>query len=79
MAGRICVIKSVFTAIPLSYLSVFKAPKSVYKSIISIQRRFLWGWGKEKSSISWVSWEELCKLKEDGSGSKTSKSSTLPL
>ena len=66
MAGKICVIKSVFTAIPLFYLSVFKASESVYKSIISIQRRFLWGWGKEKIPISWVSWENLCKPKEEG-------------
>ena len=43
MAGRTCVIKSVLNAIPLFYLSVFKAPKSIYKSIISIQRQFLWG------------------------------------
>jgi len=36
MAGRICVNKFVFTTIPLFYLSVFKAPESVYKSIIRI-------------------------------------------
>ena len=41
MEGRMCVIKSVLNAIPLFYLSVFKAPESIYKSIISIQRRFL--------------------------------------
>jgi len=52
LAGRSCVIKFVFTPIPLFYLSVFKAPNSVYKSIISIQRRFLWGWGKKKRQIS---------------------------
>jgi len=50
----------------LFYLSLFKAPDSVCKSIISIQRRFLWGWGKEKRPISWVSWEDLCKPKEEG-------------
>jgi len=55
MAGRICLIKSVITAIPLYYLSLFKAPESVYKRIISIQRRFLWGWGKEKRPVAWVS------------------------
>ncbi|XP_068466531.1 uncharacterized mitochondrial protein AtMg00310-like [Phaseolus vulgaris] len=66
MAGRICLIKSVISAIPLFYLSIFKAPEFVYKSIISIQQRFLWGWGKEKRSISWVSWEDVCKPKEEG-------------
>ena len=36
LAGRICLIKSVFTALPLFYLSFFKIPESVCKSIISI-------------------------------------------
>jgi len=66
LAGRICVIKLVLTAVPLYYLSLFRAPKSVCKNIISIQRRFLWGWGKEKKPISWVSWKVVCKSKEEG-------------
>jgi len=66
LAGRMCVIKSVLNAIPLFYLSTFKAPESIYKTIINIQRRFLWGWGKERRSIAWVSWEDLCKPKEEG-------------
>ena len=66
LAGRTCVIKSVLTAIPLFYLSVYKSPESVYKSIISTQRKFLWGWGKEKRPISWVSWGDVCKQKEEG-------------
>jgi len=66
LAGRCCVIKSVLTAIPLFYLLVFKAPESVYKNIISIQRKFLWGWGRENKPISWVSWVDLCKPKEEG-------------
>ena len=45
MAGRICLINSVLTAIPLFYLSLFRVPASVCKRIISIQTRFLWGWG----------------------------------
>jgi len=66
MARRICLIKSVITAIPLYYLSLFKAPESVCKSIINIQRRFLWGWGKEKRPLAWVSWKNICKPKEEG-------------
>jgi len=66
MAGRICLIKSVLTSTPLYYLSLFRAPVVVCKSITRIQRRFLWGWGKEKESISWVSWKALCKSKEEG-------------
>jgi len=66
MADRICLIKSVISALPLYYLSLFKASESICKNIISIQRRFLWGWGKEKRPISWVSWKLLCKSIEEG-------------
>ena len=64
--GRICLIKSVLTAVPLYYLSLFRAPVAVCKSITRIQRRFLWGWGKEKEPISWVSWKMVCKPRKEG-------------
>jgi len=66
MAGRICLIKLVITVVPLFYLSFFKAPVSVYNRIASIQRRFLWGWARDKRPISWVSWENVCKPMEEG-------------
>jgi len=66
MAGGICVLKFVLTIVPLYYLSLFRAPDSVCKSITSIHLRFLWGWGKEKKTISWVSWKNLCKSREEG-------------
>lgn len=66
LVDKICLIKSVFTKIPLFYISFFKVSKSVCKSIISIQRKFLWGWRKDNRSISWVSWETLCKPKQEG-------------
>jgi len=43
MAGRICLIKSVLTAVPLYYLSLFRVLVAVCKSITRIQRAFLWG------------------------------------
>ncbi len=66
MAGRICLIKSVLTGVPLYYLSLFKAPLAVCKRITSIQRRFLWGWGKANKPIFWVSWKDVCKSKAEG-------------
>jgi len=38
----------------------------VYKRIIRVQRKFLWGWGKENRTIAWVSWQKICKPKEEG-------------
>ena len=66
MARRICLIKSVLTSVSLYYLSLYKAPTSICKSITRIQRRFIWDWGKEKKFISWVSWEVVCKPREEG-------------
>jgi len=66
MAGKICLIKLVLTFTTLYYLSLFRALVAVCKSITRIQRRFLWGLGKEKESISWVSWKVLCKPREEG-------------
>jgi len=66
MAGRICLIKSVFTSLPLYYFSFFKAPEAVCDSIVRIQRRFLWGWGRENRLISWVSWDNICRPLEEG-------------
>ena len=42
-AGRVCLIKSVLTAIPLYYMSFFKLPTCVSEHIMRIQRKFLWG------------------------------------
>ena len=66
MAGRVCLLKSVISAVPLYYLSLFKAPESVYKSIINTQRRFLWDWGKDNKPIFWISWKNICKPREEG-------------
>ena len=65
-AGRLCLIKSVLTSIPLFYLSFYKAPKSICDKISSIQRSFLWAWGKDNKHISWVRWENVCKSQEEG-------------
>ena len=66
LAGRVCLVKSVLTSVPLFYLSLFKAPVSVCKTIASIQRRFVWAWGAKNKRISWVSWDTVCKPKEEG-------------
>jgi len=43
MVGRLCLIKSVITTLPLFYMSFFKAPKLVCKTITKIKSKFLWG------------------------------------
>jgi len=46
-AGRVCLLKSVLTSIPLYYMSIFKMSVSISEEIMKIQRKFLWGWGQK--------------------------------
>jgi len=64
--GRVTLLNSVLSSIPLYYLSLFKISVSVGKTIKGIQRDFLWGWGQEGRKIACVKWDLICKSKEEG-------------
>ena len=55
MAGRICLIKSVLSSVPLFFMSLFKLPSGVADKLVRIQRNFLWGWGSDRRKIAWAS------------------------
>ena len=63
MAGRICLIKSILSSIPLFYLSLLKLPSTMLKKIVCLQRNFLWGSGSEGRKIAW---DKVCKSREAG-------------
>lgn len=46
-------------------LSFYRAPRKVIKELIGIKRKFSWRGVEEERCISWVSWKEVCKFKED--------------
>ena len=60
MAARITLINVVLTALPLFYLSFFRAPKAVINRLTVIQRQFLWGGNREGKKIAWISWRQCC-------------------
>ncbi|XP_058774304.1 uncharacterized mitochondrial protein AtMg00310-like [Vicia villosa] len=66
MAGRVVLINSVLNAVPLYSLSFYKAPKKVLKEIVAIQRNFLWGGCEIRKTVNWVSWDTICKTREEG-------------
>nr|KYP44925.1 LINE-1 reverse transcriptase isogeny [Cajanus cajan] len=66
IGGRVTLINSVLNAMPIHFLSFFKAPNSVIKEIMAIQRDFLWRGVKDGSKIPWVKWETMCKSKVEG-------------
>lgn len=54
--GRVCLVNSVLTALPLFFLSFFRIPKGVLRSARRIMRNFLWGGSEVDSKIAWMSW-----------------------
>lgn len=66
IGGRITLINSVLSSLPLYFFSFFKAPKKVLKSLVAIQRKFLWNGCGESQKINWVCWEKVCLPKDKG-------------
>lgn len=54
LGGRVMLINSVLSSLPIYFMSFYKAPKKVIKILVSIQKNFLWGGCSEKSKIAWV-------------------------
>ncbi|KAL4312751.1 hypothetical protein GQ457_01G025880 [Hibiscus cannabinus] len=63
--GRVTLIKSVLSSLPIYYLSLFRIPKAVNISLSKLIARFLWG-STDKKVIHWVRWEQLCLPLECG-------------
>jgi hypothetical protein len=66
IGGRVTLINSVLSSLPLYYFSFFKAPSCVIKELVSIQRNFLWGGREGERKMCWVSWERICQPKKLG-------------
>ena len=64
--GRVILIKSILTSIPIFFLSFFRIPNKVADKLIQIQRRFLWGGGIDQKKITWVKWDTICLPKGKG-------------
>ena len=66
MGGRITLINSILTALPIYMLFFFRVPKKVVHKLVSIQRNFLWGGDSEVAKIAWVNWDTICLPKNKG-------------
>jgi hypothetical protein len=67
-------------ALPVYFLSFFKAPSGIISKLESLFKRFLWGGGVESRKINWVKWDKICREKEDGGlGIKNLKAFNLAL
>ena len=77
--GRITLIKTTMTSMPLYQMSLFRMPKLVARRLEKLQRDFLWGGGNLEKKAHLVNWEVVCvdKEKEGGEGVWLKKSSPL--
>ena len=64
--GRVTLIQSTLSSIPIYFLSFFRLPGKVADKLIRIQRSFLWGGRSEHRKIPWVKWKTVCLPKEKG-------------
>lgn len=68
MAGKICLIKSVLSSIPIHTLAVLPVSHTMLGNIERIFANFLWNF-KLEGKHHWVSWIHICKpLAEGGLG-----------
>ncbi|GKV48894.1 hypothetical protein SLEP1_g55681 [Rubroshorea leprosula] len=64
--GRITLLNSVLSTLPIFYLSLFKIPNCVLGEMVKIQRDFFWGGTNLERKIAWVRWDHICVDKERG-------------
>ncbi|GMI78979.1 hypothetical protein HRI_001567200 [Hibiscus trionum] len=65
LGGRITLVKYVLSCIPIFFMSIFSMPAAVASTLNSSIANFIWG-ALDKRSIHWLSWETLCKPKNQG-------------
>lgn len=66
IGGRATLISSVLGSMAIYYLSIFRMPKMVSKSLESIRSSFFWGGTRENKKMSWLKWTSILASKKDG-------------
>jgi len=61
--GRLVLLKSVLSSLPVYFLSFFKAPAGIISSIESIFKKKIWGGSEDHRKIAWINWETICTPK----------------
>ena len=64
--GRITLIRSTLSSLPIYFLSLFRMPKSICSRLETIQRDFLWGGGNLERKPHLVNWKTVCLQKSRG-------------
>lgn len=78
--GRLTLLNSVLTSLPLYYMSYFRLPQWVIQKIDQIRRGFLWkGAVYAHGSSSLISWETVCTPRDRGGWGFLTYRTLIPL
>lgn len=80
IGGRIILLKSVLSALPVYYLSFFKAPTCIILKLESMFKNFPWDGDLKRKKIHWIQWDKIYRDKAKGGlGIKNLKAFNLAL
>nr|XP_043616029.1 uncharacterized protein LOC122587941 [Erigeron canadensis] len=66
IGGRLTLVQSVLSRLPLYFFSLFKAPEKIIEQLERLRRRFFWAGKSDGSCISWVAWADILTPKSLG-------------
>ncbi|KAK1258937.1 hypothetical protein QJS04_geneDACA020242 [Acorus gramineus] len=67
LGGKIILIQSVLSNLPIYFLSLFSVPKGILRALEGIRRRFLWNRAKGNSRrVHLVKWDKVCRGRKEG-------------
>ncbi|GKE13302.1 hypothetical protein Tco_1416853 [Tanacetum coccineum] len=66
IGGRLTLIKSVLSSLPLYYMSYFKVPKGVLSKMESIRRNFFNGVENAEKKMSLIGWNKILASNKNG-------------
>ena len=66
VGGRLLLLKAVLGNLPTYYLSIYKIPVTVEKSLEALRRNFFLGGDLDERKMSWVAWRKCLAKKELG-------------
>nr|GEX15696.1 ribonuclease H-like domain-containing protein [Tanacetum cinerariifolium] len=66
IGGRLSLLKSVLTSIPLYHMSIFKVPIGVLNHLESIRRNFFYGVDGSDRKLAWIGWNMVLTSKKNG-------------
>ena len=66
LGGRVTLLNSVLSAIPLYWLSIYKIPVAAKTSIDRIRKKFLWCGSSSTKKYHLINWDIVCFDKDQG-------------